>query len=184
MAITKAAKVMDARRDSETGAGLSKEYSVGVTSPSSATSSQDAGATRNSCDACLYCSDTCGDISCIECDSKLSRTGCSVPSGSCSRRGFLPSYTMCEIRRHNTPESAWLVAGDTIYDATTYMKQHPGGERSILKKSGGVVDCTMDFQYHSNNGRKMWKKYEVGKVKKCPGCDNSGEERQWWMFWS
>lgn len=196
MAITKAAKVMDARRDSASGSiVLSKEHQTNAASPAPPTSTTSdvytATSTSRSCDACLYCSDTCGDASCVECDTKLTRLDCSsIANRTCTSRvgcSVVPSYTRCEIRRHNTKDSAWLVVGDTIYDATTYMKQHPGGERSILKKAGGVVDCTMDFQYHSKNGRKTWKKYEVGKVKKCPGCSQNGssteDQRQWWMFW-
>jgi cytochrome b involved in lipid metabolism len=94
---------------------------------------------------------------------------------------------MCEIRRHNTEQSCWLVAGDTIYDATSYISQHPGGATSILKKSGGVADCSEDLMFHSKNGRKVWKKYVVGKVKKCPGPDGSLQgdvDKHWWMFWA
>ena len=92
---------------------------------------------------------------------------------------------MCEIQRHNTEESCWLVAGDTIYDATSYISQHPGGATSILKKSGGVADCSEDLMFHSKSGRRVWNQYIVGKVKKCPGPDGQGDgEKQWWMFWA
>ena len=90
-------------------------------------------------------------------------------------------FTRCQIRRHNTMNSAWLVAGDKIYDATKYLNQHPGGEASILKKAGGACDCTEDLKFHSKRGRKEWDKYFVGKVKPCPGSPD--ETRNWWMFW-
>jgi nitrate reductase (NAD(P)H) len=93
---------------------------------------------------------------------------------------------MCEIARHNTADSCWLLVGDVIYDATSYMQQHqhPGGAASILKKSGGAVDCTMDFNFHSKNGKKTWQKYRVGKLQKCPGLHPQPDEKQWWkIFW-
>jgi cytochrome b involved in lipid metabolism len=89
-------------------------------------------------------------------------------------------YTMSQISRHNSINSAWLVAGDKIYDATSYLQIHPGGEASILRKSGGVCDCTEDFQFHSKKGRKLWQKHFVGKVKACPDYLAG---RQWWQFW-
>ena len=93
--------------------------------------------------------------------------------------GCEPTYTMCEIRRHKTADSAWLVAGDYVYDATTYMQMHPGGEKSILRKCGGEVDCTQDMLFHSAKGQKLWKKYRIGKVKRCGVSD----DKLWWMFW-
>ena len=97
---------------------------------------------------------------------------------SCSPR----YYSMYEISRHNTEESAWLVAGDEIYDATFYLNQHPGGRTSILRKAGGACDCTEDFEFHSKKGRKLWQKYKIGMVKRYPGQEGY-VDRQWWMFW-
>jgi cytochrome b involved in lipid metabolism len=141
------------------------------------------------CGACSYCSDTCQDATtCVDYDHKLTRLERSHSSAS-SVYGSdgLRSYTMCEIQRHNTAASCWLLVGDTIYDATSYMaqNQHPGGANSILKKSGGAVDCTMDFNFHSKGGKKTWQKYRVGKLRKCPGPNGNhhGEGKQWWMFW-
>jgi cytochrome b involved in lipid metabolism len=92
---------------------------------------------------------------------------------------------MCQIRSHNTVQSCWLVAGENVYDATEYLAMHPGGERSILKKSGGVCDCTEDIHFHSKKGKLVWNKYRIGKVRKCPGPRgaSNGDDRQWWMFW-
>ena len=45
--------------------------------------------------------------------------------------------------------SAWLRCGEGIYDATEHIRRYPGGERSILRKSGGDVDCTIDMAFHS-----------------------------------
>lgn len=126
----------------------------------------------NNCGGCSYCS----SCECIECESNTS-----LDSRQRNKNGDgCQFYTRCQIRRHNTVHSAWLVAGDKIYDATEYLSQHPGGEYSILKKAGGACDCTEDFQFHSKSGRKVWEKYFVGRVKPCPG---SPEARQWWMFW-
>jgi cytochrome b involved in lipid metabolism len=137
---------------------------------------------HSACGACTSCSDTCGDSSCLECDRKITNMeSVSTTSGGSDSVHY---FTMCEIKRHQTKDSAWLVVGDDVYDATTYVNQHPGGETSILNKAGGACDCTQDFHFHSKRGRAVWKKYHVGKVKRCPGHDGRAlNDRQWWMFW-
>ena len=132
------------------------------------------------CDACPYCADTCPSTGCNDCSRKMTcaALSCSGSRGCKSSR----CYTRCQVRRHNSAESAWLVAGDSIYDATEYLQHHPGGKASILKKAGGLVDCTEDLRFHSRSGRHMWQKYYVGKLIPC--VESEKERRQWWEFWS
>jgi cytochrome b involved in lipid metabolism len=127
------------------------------------------------CDACPHCDDCCENSGCFSCNRK------SVCMPCCPEA----TYTMCQVRRHNHEKSAWLVAGDRIYDATPFLKTHPGGSRSILRKAGGVADCSADMQFHSKSGVKMWKKAEVGKLVPCGPCKRESQQcKQWWMFWS
>lgn len=148
------------------------------------------------CGACSCCEDTCGEPSCFHCESKheqchrylVSSSSIPVSSSSAGRNSNqkVQYYTMCQIRRHNSENSSWIVVGDDIYDATPYINRHPGGKNSILRKSGGCVDCTQDFNFHSKNGKAMFRKYYVGEVCKCPSQQTtsaSNEEKQWWMFW-
>lgn len=160
------------------------------------------------CGACAYCGDTCGDSSCDTCachheEPPLSLSS-SLPStastsaynmahttnnnyitNTTKKNCYQPAYfTMCEVRRHNTPESAWIVAGNDVYDVTEYMDSHPGGSTSILKKSGGVVDCTQDLHFHSLKGQKLWKLYHLGKITQCPlEKKKRATEKEWWRFW-
>jgi nitrate reductase (NAD(P)H) len=93
------------------------------------------------------------------------------------------TFTICQVRRHCTADSAWIVAGDSIFDATQYMAQHPGGVDAILRKAGGTVDCTEDLQFHSRSGKKMWQKYLVGKLVPCTVTQGSSLSRPWWQLW-
>jgi hypothetical protein len=140
------------------------------------------------CDACSDCPDTCGQPQCLPCTYKAKEAEhscCPAVRGKDDKTG---SYTMCQVRRHNHTESAWLVAGDTIYDVTSYMNSHPGGVDSILRKAGGAQDCSKDLLFHSREGIKAWKKYKVGKLRdcKCDQEDSAVDEemiQQWWMAW-
>ena len=136
------------------------------------------------CDACHYCADTCNNIeSCIPCQKKriamnkrrqdpadrgwfigaLSSICPSNNDGEQSHR----TYTRCQLRRHNHAESAYILVGETIYDATPYIRNHPGGMEAILKKSGGAVDCTVDLSMHSKRAQKEWRKFKVGTLCRC-----------------
>ena len=132
-----------------------------------------ATGSADGCDACPHCDDVCDKEGCLSCHEKL-RKRC--PSPGC---GGEPTFTMCQIRRHQSTDSAWLIAGGYVYDATTYIAMHPGGDRSILRKCGGACDCTEDLKFHSVKGQKLWKKYRVGRVRSC--CQE--DDKTWWMFW-
>mmetsp|Transcript_8648 Transcript_8648/g.15775 ORF Transcript_8648/g.15775 Transcript_8648/m.15775 type:complete len:206 (+) Transcript_8648:31-648(+) len=123
---------------------------------------------RQFCGACPYCSDSCGGRPCCNCC-----TDCILHTdeirciSDCTQY-----YTWCEIRRHNTEESAWLVVGNDVFDVTDYVHSHPGGKQSILRKAGGVLDCTRDFFFHSKKGQRLWRKCYIGKVRDCPSSQD------------
>lgn len=118
-------------------------------------------------------------------DSNLSTAASLISDSSSSSEDSirLHYYTRAEIRRHNTEASAWIVAGENIYDVTDYIEHHPGGKYSIMKKIGGVVDCTQDLKFHSKSGQKYWDRFLVGKVTKVPSKNRLPVEKEWWRFW-
>lgn len=117
------------------------------------------------CNACPHCDDRCNNQNCRTCSTKRMQQKVNLIYPFQSDETY---YTMCQVARHDHADSCWLLVGDTIYDATSYIAKHPGGKTSIIKKSGGKVDCSVDFDFHSKNARRMWKKYKVGKVYRCP----------------
>lgn len=152
---------------------------------SSGVSSSPVGNNSNAvvvCNECLPCCDDgvqFGEISPISTASVVSDT-----SSSSDEDVFrLHYHTLAEIQRHNTERSAWIIAGEDIYDVTEYVEYHPGGKYSIMKKIGGAVDCTRDLMFHSKSGQKYWKQFLVGKVTKFPSKNGLPVEKEWWKFW-
>mmetsp|Transcript_21976 Transcript_21976/g.32097 ORF Transcript_21976/g.32097 Transcript_21976/m.32097 type:complete len:183 (+) Transcript_21976:82-630(+) len=123
----------------------------------------------DACDACPYCTDICRDSDCEACAEKMELMMQKNKKRDEDQSRPFDFVTPCELRRHNTRESAWLLCGDVIYDATKIIKGHPGGSRSILRKSGGVCDCTKDMSFHSSGAVKQMKKNRVGVLRPCPG---------------
>lgn len=83
----------------------------------------------------------------------------------------------CQLARHNNKDSAWLLCGNIVYDVTALIPQHPGGEKSILKKAGTTQDCSKDMQFHSSRARKMLEKKKIGILCSCDrkNVDSQGE---------
>ncbi|OQS06692.1 hypothetical protein THRCLA_01269 [Thraustotheca clavata] len=96
-----------------------------------------------------------------------------VKKGTCIVQTRCTSYEklcLCEVKRHRSATSCWLVANGIVYDVTDIMNQHPAGTKCILRKAGGE-DCTKDMKFHSKAARNCWSKCQIGKLQPC-GEDN------------
>ncbi|KAJ0694314.1 putative nitrate reductase (NADH) [Helianthus annuus] len=73
------------------------------------------------------------------------------------------TYSMSEVKKHNSADSAWIVVHGHIYDCTTFLKDHPGGTDSILINAG--TDCTEEFDaIHSDKAKKLLEEYRIGEL--------------------
>lgn len=81
---------------------------------------------------------------------------------------------LCEVKRHTTTASCWLVVNQRVYDVTSLLDAHPGGARSLLRKAGGQ-DCDRDMKFHSSLARRMLEHYFVGKLQPCGEAVDEGD---------
>ncbi|KAE8716348.1 Nitrate reductase [Hibiscus syriacus] len=73
------------------------------------------------------------------------------------------TFSMSEIKKHNTVDSAWIVVHGNIYDCTSFLKDHPGGTDSILINAG--TDCTEEFEaIHSDKAKSLLESYRIGEL--------------------
>ncbi|KAK1591480.1 hypothetical protein Q3G72_008455 [Acer saccharum] len=73
------------------------------------------------------------------------------------------TFSMSQVKKHNSADSAWIIVHGHIYDCTRFLKDHPGGTVSILNKAG--TDCTKAFDaIHSDNAKEMLEKYRIGEL--------------------
>jgi len=73
------------------------------------------------------------------------------------------TFSMSEVKKHNTEEDCWIVVKDRVYDCTEYLELHPGGIDSITINAG--ADATEDFvAIHSTKATKMLEKYYIGDL--------------------
>ncbi|KMT08906.1 hypothetical protein BVRB_6g136260 [Beta vulgaris subsp. vulgaris] len=73
-------------------------------------------------------------------------------------------FSMQETAEHNTKEDCWVVIDGKVYDVTSYMDEHPGGDDVFLTASG--KDAKEDFEDagHSQDARDIMEKYFVGEL--------------------
>ncbi|XP_028757496.1 inducible nitrate reductase [NADH] 2 [Neltuma alba] len=72
-------------------------------------------------------------------------------------------YSIFEVKRHTSPDSAWIIVHGHVYDCTRFLKDHPGGADSILINAG--TDCTEEFEaIHSDKAKKMLEDYRIGEL--------------------
>lgn len=45
--------------------------------------------------------------------------------------------TLTETQKHSTKEDCWVILNENIYDLSSYILQHPGGQGPILRTCGG-----------------------------------------------
>lgn len=69
------------------------------------------------------------------------------------------TYTRAQVAMHNNATSCWSIIDGNVYDLTSWIPQHPGGERNILKICG--IDGTSAFEsQHAENMKAQVKRDE------------------------
>lgn len=75
-----------------------------------------------------------------------------------------PFLTLEEVQKHNSRESVWVIIGDTVYDLTAFLDEHPGGPDIILRHAGSDVNSIF-AAIHAPTVLKMLKPEQcVGKI--------------------
>jgi len=71
---------------------------------------------------------------------------------------------MKEVAEHKSESSLWMVIHGLVYDVTSFLEDHPGGDE-VLKDKGGE-DATQAFEDigHSPEAVQQLEKYLIGKL--------------------
>ncbi|KAL4273638.1 hypothetical protein GQ457_13G021360 [Hibiscus cannabinus] len=73
------------------------------------------------------------------------------------------TFSLSDVKKHNSVASAWIIVHGNIYDCTSFLKEHPGGADSILINAG--TDCTEEFDaIHSDKAKSMLESYRIGEL--------------------
>lgn len=72
--------------------------------------------------------------------------------------------SMQEAAQHNTRDDCWVVIDGKVYDVTSYLDEHPGGDDVILTATG--KDATEEFEDagHSKDARDLMETFCVAEL--------------------
>ncbi|XP_071689894.1 cytochrome b5 [Rutidosis leptorrhynchoides] len=73
-------------------------------------------------------------------------------------------YSMQEASEHNSAGDCWIVVDGKVYDVSSYMEEHPGGDDVLLEVTG--KDATDEFEDagHSKSARELMESFCVGEL--------------------
>ncbi|EDV95285.1 sulfite oxidase, mitochondrial [Drosophila grimshawi] len=97
-----------------------------------------------------------------------------------TKREELPTYSVEDVLRHNTPESRiWITYGLGVYDVTEFAPNHPGGDK-ILMAAGNAIDpfWAIYQQHNTLQVLQLLETFRIGNLNKIGAIndDDVGDE--------
>lgn len=81
-------------------------------------------------------------------------------------------FTADEVAKHNKKEDCWCIVKNVVLDLTPFLKDHPGGEQSILNFAGKDATESFDMLHEDNVVVRYAKSCVLGRLKgKTPELD-------------
>jgi cytochrome-b5 reductase len=78
-------------------------------------------------------------------------------------------FTHEEVKVHNSPNDAWIIIHNNVYDVSKYLSTHPGGVSILLNKCGQDGTESFENMFHSPLARNLLDKMKVGRVEPLNG---------------
>ena len=73
-------------------------------------------------------------------------------------------YDAAEVSKHNSADDCWIIVDGKVYDVTSYILDHPGGD-SILNNAGSDSTVGVHGPQHPVSMWEVLKLYYIGDLK-------------------
>ncbi|TFY83157.1 hypothetical protein EWM64_g846 [Hericium alpestre] len=76
-------------------------------------------------------------------------------------------FTLADVAEHKSAGSCWITSKGRVYDVTTFLSDHPGGDDFILKHAGEDVEDVMkdaEVHDHSDSAYDLLEEFMIGRV--------------------
>ncbi|XP_029175792.1 cytochrome b5 domain-containing protein RLF-like isoform X2 [Nylanderia fulva] len=80
-----------------------------------------------------------------------------VPSGS-------KLFTKAQVAKHNDPKDTWIIIHNNVYDVTSFLDEHPGGEEILVEQGGNDASELFEDIEHSIDARKLMNSFKIGEL--------------------
>ena len=89
------------------------------------------------------------------------------------------SYSLCQIAENNgkNGKPIWLIVKGVVYDMTNFVKEHPGGEETILEYAGKDATTAFNDVGHSADAIREMKLYKIGVVETCSADSKTSTQK-------
>ncbi len=74
-------------------------------------------------------------------------TGASTATSTAGASASAQSYTLEQVKQHNTQADCWAAIDDGVYNLTDWIGQHPGGREHIIALCGTDATAAFDAQH-------------------------------------
>lgn len=74
------------------------------------------------------------------------------------------TLTAALVAQHNTASDCWVTAGNNVYNVTSYIRSHPGGQSAITRYCGADIAAAYNAQGHSANASNIFNSYKIGII--------------------
>ncbi|KAF9433994.1 fatty acid alpha-hydroxylase [Entomortierella beljakovae] len=77
------------------------------------------------------------------------------------------SFSLAQVQEHNNADSCWVIHNNNVYDVTSFIMDHPGGEEFILDYAGNDISLIMKDElshFHSEGAYEMLDEFLVGTI--------------------
>ncbi|MCJ1461584.1 hypothetical protein MMC07_000181 [Pseudocyphellaria aurata] len=78
-------------------------------------------------------------------------------------------FTYSEVSSHSSKKDLFLVVHDKVYNTSSFIDEHPGGEEVLLDVGGQDATEAFEDVGHSDEAREILEGLLVGKLKRAPG---------------
>ncbi|KAL2762144.1 fatty acid 2-hydroxylase [Daubentonia madagascariensis] len=80
------------------------------------------------------------------------------------------SFSPSEVQRRLAAGACWVRRGARLYDLTSFVRHHPGGEQLLRARAGQDIGADLDGppHRHSANARRWLEEYYVGELQGDP----------------
>lgn len=84
---------------------------------------------------------------------------------SMSLAAQLPTYTLADVAKHNTPADCWIILNNTeVYNVTAYLNLHPAGAGPITPYCGANATTAFNNVGHSSHAVSLEATYLIGNL--------------------
>ena len=101
--------------------------------------------------------------------------GCSSTQAANTNQQSNPSvtpgpktYSLSDVANHSTSSDCWMVISGKVYDVTSYVSNHPGGDKILAgcgKDATAMFGGIKDGKGHSDYAKSLQTDYYVGDLK-------------------